>query len=136
MRDIRKNPLIKKLLSLDLPENDYAIFGSAPLYFHGIIDEMRDLDVVARGKAWEKVRKLGRIERFSTGGYSVNLFDGDVEIVNDWIPGDWDKDNLIDEADIIDGIRVVTLENVFKWKKKMGRKKDKKHLDLIKSHQG
>jgi hypothetical protein len=48
-----------KLRALNLPTADYAIFGSGPLAVRGLIEEMHDLDVVARGTAWEQVKGLG-----------------------------------------------------------------------------
>jgi len=131
---IKENPLIKKLLSLNLPTDDYAVFGSGPLYAHNIIKKPRDLDVLARGEAWKKALKLGKLEKLPLGSRAVRLFNGRVEIVNTWVPGKWDVDELIDTAEIIEGIRFVKLENVLKWKRKMGRPKDLKHIKMIEKY--
>ena len=45
--------LLGKLRALKLPAGDYAIFGSGPLVVHGLIEGVRDLDVVARGSLGE-----------------------------------------------------------------------------------
>ncbi len=134
MDKIRENPLIKKLLSLNLPTDDYAIFGSGPLYAYGIIKNPRDLDVIARGEAWKKALKLGKPQKLPFGNKAINFFDGKIEIINAWAPGKWDIDELIDTAKIIEGIKFVNLKTVLKWKKRMARPKDLKHIKMIEKY--
>lgn len=131
----KQNPLIQTLLSLELPTDDYAVFGSGTMFAYGIKDLGHDIDLIARGKAWEKALTLGNAETTKLGGHKVvTLFDGEVEIFNGWTSGEWDIDVLIDTADIIDGIRFVTLANVVKWKKEMGRDKDLEHIRMIEDY--
>ena len=134
MTRIKNHPLIQKFLSLGLPKEDYAIFGSGPLYAYGIIKNPRDLDVVARGEAWKKALKLGKPQKLPFGNKAINFFDGKIEIINAWAPGKWDIDELIDTADIIEGIRFVNLKTVLKWKKRMARPKDLKHIKIIEEY--
>ncbi len=58
-----------------------------------------------------------------------------IEIYGDWFPGEWSVDELIDTADIVDGIRFVNLASVIEWKKRMGREKDLNDLILIEEYQ-
>lgn len=134
MAKIKNHPLIERFLSLDLPKKDWVIFGSGPLYAHGIIKNLRDLDVVARGEAWKKALKFGIPQRLSLGNRGIRLFNGKVEIINAWVPGKWDIDKLIDTAEIIEGVRFVNLENVLKWKRKMARPKDLSHIKMIEGY--
>lgn len=53
--------LFGKIRALGLPIGDYAIFGSGPLAVRGLMPGARDLDVVARGTAWERWRRLGPV---------------------------------------------------------------------------
>lgn len=130
---VRQNPVIKKLLSLNLPPDDYAIFGSGPLFAHGITDRLGDLDVVARGKAWKKALKLGRAETPPSGASKlIKLYEGKIEIFSGWYG--WDVNELIDTAEVIEGLRFVNLESTLKWKKQSGRPKDKKHVKLIEAY--
>ena len=55
------------LRSLDLPMGDFAVFGSGPLIVRGIIEAANDLDVVSRGRAWERALVLESWFRFQTG---------------------------------------------------------------------
>ena len=132
---ITDNPLIKKLLTLDLPKEDYAIFGSGPMAAHGIKDLGRDVDLIARGKAWEKACELGTPQEANLSDNKVvELFDGEIEIFNGWAPGEWDPDTLIDGAEEIEGLRFVTLSDVIKWKEMMGREKDFQHIAMIEEY--
>ena len=135
MSRITENPLIQKLLSLNLPSEDYAVFGSGPMFAHGIKDLSHDVDIIARGKAWEKALTLGQqqISKIDSILF-VDFFGGEVSAFNSWAPGVWSIDDLINSADIIDGIRFVTLENVYKWKKLRNSEKDKEHLELLEDY--
>jgi predicted nucleotidyltransferase len=51
--------LLSLLKSLKLPTEDFAVFGSGPMYAHGIKELGHDLDLIARGVAWEKAKEHG-----------------------------------------------------------------------------
>lgn len=128
---IYDNKLFRELSSLDLSADDYTVFGSGPMFAHGIKDLGHDLDVIARGSAWRQACSISSPQTAIWGGLVVNLFDGEIEIFDSWAPGDWDVNDLIDTSEIIDGIRFVILENVMKWKRLMGREKDQIHIKMI-----
>lgn len=129
---------IRKLLSLGLPSQDYAVFGSGPLFAHKIVKEIHDLDVIARGSAWEKASRMGEIRKDLYTDNVIIFYDGLVTIFDGWSIGDWSVDELIDTSDIIAGIRFVQLEKVLIQKRKMNREKDVEHIrlleDFLKSH--
>lgn len=127
-------PIVMKLLSLNMPKDDWVILGSAPLYFYGIIDEIHDLDVLARGKAWEIARKSGERKTLPLGDEAAEFFDGKIEVVNSWAPGDWDTGRLIGRADIVEGVKMVSIRDILRWKKMKNREQDKIHVELIKNH--
>ena len=134
-KGFERNPLIKKLLSLGLPADDYAIFGSGPLFAHGLIELNTDIDVIARGKAWEKACGLGKAEETRLKfGSVVGFFDKQVTVFDDWTPGEWDIDELIETADVIGGIRFVNLRNTLKWKRLRARPKDTPHIKLMEEY--
>lgn len=127
--DILENPLIRSLLTLDLKCDDFVIFGSGPLLAHGIRRRISDLDVVARGAAWDTVCEsphgapaVGEI----TGDPMVHFEteDGSIRVSEKWIYDDWDTDKLIDEAEIIGGLRFAQLTEVLRYKQREGRPKD------------
>jgi hypothetical protein len=124
--------LLGKLRELDLPEGDYALFGSAPLVACGLLREVHDLDVVARGAAWDRARELGAVRTAPQGDPVVWLEGGALEIFGGWLG--WDIDALIDDAKIIDGLPFARLEDVLAFKRSYGRPKDIAHVRLIEDY--
>jgi hypothetical protein len=120
--------LLDELIAIGMPSGDFAVFGSGAM----AIRDLRgtdDLDVVARGEAWETAKRLGE-RRTSEFGDEIYVFsDGNIEITDRW--GDWDIDRLIDTADDFDGIRFVNLEITQQEKMRRGREKDLKDVELI-----
>ncbi len=121
--------LFDKLRELELPIEDYAIFGSGPLAMRGLIQEIHDLDLVARGAAWERARKLAPVCTAPEGDPVVWLEGGAIEVFGGWLG--WDIDALIDDAEIIDGLPFASLEDVLAFKHSCGRPKDLIHARLI-----
>ncbi len=126
------DPLLDQLVELNLPEGDWALFGSGPLLARGWIDEAGDLDVISRGEAWSWAKRHGVPEVLDDG--SVIYAFGDVTIGDRWKYGEFSVDVLIDTADDIAGIPCVRLEHVETFKRIAGRPKDRHHLDLIEAH--
>jgi hypothetical protein len=121
-----------KLRALELPIADYVIFGSGPLAVRGLIEEVHDLDVVARGTAWEQAKGLGEVRIAPEGDPVVWLEGGAIEVFGGWLG--WDIDMLIDNAQIIDGLPFARLEDVLAFKLSLGRPKDEVHARLIEGY--
>lgn len=131
-----EHPLIQYIISMGMPPGDFAIFGSGPMAMHGLRSIDHDIDVIARGPAWEKAKEYAFPEnspmRF---GKFIRLLDGKVEIYHSWFPKDaWDIDYLIDNAEIVDGVRYVRLEEVLKYKKIRNSIKDALDIKLIEEY--
>lgn len=148
LRRIRKRPglydclmspleqnLFDLLRSLGLPMGDYAIFGSGPLIMRGIIEATNDLDVISRGRAWERALRVGELVSLPDGARIVSCFDGSVTIGRNWAYGDFDIDKLIDTAEVIDGLPFARLEHVVHYKEIAARPKDVIHLELLAEYQ-
>jgi hypothetical protein len=133
--ELTRSPLILKLISLQLPNSDFAIFGSGPMVAYGLKKIISDLDIIARGEAWRRAVMLASPRRATSGrGRVVKLFDGEIEIFDDWTPQGWNIDRLIDRATMIEGIRFVRLEDVLNWKRQMNRPKDGGDIELIEQY--
>jgi hypothetical protein len=131
MFTLPQHPLIEKLKQLDLPAKDFAIFGSGPLWVRGIRTS-KDLDIIARGAAWEKAKKLGTVGiNDRDGTEKVTLANGQIEVYQSWYPGEWNIDALIDSTDSVEGLPFVKLEHVLEWKQRLGREKDVRDVALI-----
>lgn len=132
--NVPKHPLFEELRKLSLASGEYAVFGSGPMWVRGI-RESNDIDVIARGKAWEWAKENGNVIIKENSRLECAQFaNGDIEIYHDWYPGQWNINELIETAEIIENIPFVRLESVIEWKKKMGREKDEKDLILIQEY--
>jgi hypothetical protein len=103
--------LLGLLSEYDLPDGDYAIFGSAPLMVLGVIESVNDLDVIIRPSKWPFAGK---------GEYRTD----DIEFFDNW-PG-FDIDDLIDNYTFEHkGFLFVSPNQVIKYKRNLKRDKDK-----------
>jgi hypothetical protein len=135
MQSFLAHRLFAELLSLRLPTDDYAIAGSGPLFVRGWIDDPTDLDIVARGAAWRIAAGRGPIEGAPySSSQRVQLFDGDLDILDGWFPEMWSADELIKDADIFEGLRFVALGVVAATKLMIGRERDLAHVDVLRAH--
>ena len=124
--------LLKELKELNLPVEDFAIFGSGPMAIRGL-RENDDLDIIVKKELWEKLSKKYPV-RTKNEGRTSYIQIGGIEIFKNWKPWFESTEELIDEADIIQGIRFVRLERVIKWKKAMGRDKDFVDIEKIEEY--
>lgn len=122
------------LLHLELASGHWALFGSGPLLVRGWVQETGDLDVVARGPAWDQAVALGQRIHLDEFDIEVVQIGRDITIGASWAIGGFDTDELIDTAEVIDGIPCVRLDHVLAYKQIAGRNKDAEHIRLILEH--
>jgi hypothetical protein len=135
---LSENRLIRRLAmlvtELDLDLRDLVIFGSGPLLARGLRSGVHDLDVVARGPAWRRVRAYGCPGTGSVNGAPMAVFwNGLIQFSREWISDDWDTDDLIDRAESIQGWPFATLADVLAYKQVLLRPKD--YPDIAVLHQ-
>jgi len=129
--------LFSLVRGLELPGGDYAIFGSGPLIVRGVVEATNDLDIICRGEAWGRVREVGEITTFpGDENECVNLFGERITFGITWKYGTFDLDELIDTAEIIDGLPFVRLEHVIAYKEAADRPKDREHLRSLRTWLG
>lgn len=127
--------LFNKVRVLNLPAGEYALFGSAPLGIRGI-KECRDADVIVSHRVFEGFRGVSGWEIKTTDFGMEYLSSGQVELWKNWHPGTWNIEELIRDAEIIDGLPFVRLERVLEWKKILKREKDISDIALIEQFLG
>jgi hypothetical protein len=123
---LSEDRLIRRLLTLvtqlELDHRDFVIFGSGPLLAHGLRHHIRDLDIVARGATWQRVSQRGCPGAGSINGAPMALFwDGLIQFSRGWVSDDWDADDLIDQAEIIQGLPFARLTDVLAYKQTLLR---------------
>ena len=130
---IRQNDDIDTLFNyvreLRLPVSDFAIFGSGPLIVRGYIRATNDLDVICRGDAWSKACATGKVSYDERHDVSLaSHCNGRVTFGTTWAIGNFDIDQLIDTAEIIEDLPFVLLEHVIAYKEIRASTKDLFHL--------
>jgi hypothetical protein len=124
--------LLAEVRALALPAGHFVLFGSAPLLVRGIVPATGDIDVLARGPAWDLARSLASTVRLSPYDVDVvRLLGGRIEIGTVWGIGEVDVDQLIDDAEEIDGLSFARLARVRAYKELADRPKDREHLRLL-----
>lgn len=123
--------LLEKFNKLDLPRDQYVIFGSGPLVIRGI-REGEDLDVIVYDELFSELKE--RYSEESKHEDKIVLEGGDIEI----FPA---RGSIVDKAeesikgaDVIEGFRFMNLNDLIRWKTKLGRPKDHRDIELIKNY--
>jgi hypothetical protein len=130
--ELRTHPLVRLLLGLYMPTEDYVIFGSGPLLAYGIRPAIGDLDVVARRRAWAVATSIRPAEAAPSGhGSMVRLYGGALEIFDRWVHPTLDTDGLIARAVTVEGLPFASLADVIASKTFTGRPKDLADLNLL-----
>lgn len=123
--------LLQELARLNLPRNEYVIFGSGPLAIRGLA-EAKDLDVLVKKKLFKKLRKKypQEISRHPLGCLVI----GNIEIGNNWQGDSSVIDKYIQTAEMIKGFPFVKLKYVLEWKESSKRKKDEFQAQIIRNY--
>lgn len=124
--------LNKLVLELDLDRRDFVIFGSGPLLAHGLRRSVRDLDVVARGATWRRASEHAFPSTGAISGAPTALFwGGRIQFSPGWISPEWDPDDLINRAEIIQGLPFAQLTDVLAYKQALSRPKDRPDIAAL-----
>ncbi len=121
-----------KVKKLNLPFGEYAVFGSGVLEAHNI-RKAKDIDFIITKNLFQKLKNSGWTE--SKYNDKIIEFNG-FQALHDWSYKEYkpNTNELIKNADIINGIPFVQLQEVYKFKKAMGRPKDLVDLKLIEKY--
>jgi len=124
---------LEKLRKLNLPLGKYAIFGSGILAIKNI-RETSDLDIIAKkdlfDQLWEKYP-----ECIVDKPYRCLSIEG-IEFIDKWNnEKSYESANkMIDNAEMIDGLPYVNLQDTILWKTRENREKDLRDIKLIKDY--
>lgn len=120
--------LLKKLKQLNLPEDQYAIFGSGPMAVRGL-KEAKDVDLVVTQKLYDALK-----QKYTEIKPGQMIIDGVIEICSpDYSLVDHCEE-VIKHSEMIDGFRFMRLDDLLKWKREMGRDKDYKDIKIIEKY--
>ena len=123
--------LFQYVRDLHLPVGDYAIFGSGPMIIRGWINGANDLDIICRDEAWNIACNGGVVSYDERHDVSLaSHCNGRVTFGTEWAIGEFDIGELIETAEIIDGLPFVDLRHVIEYKTIRASAKDLVHLEL------
>ena len=125
--------LFQQVRDLKVPMGEYVIFGSGPICARGL-RECNDIDLFVTKKFWDSIKETNEWKEGITLKGSQNLKKGDVELIYEWKPGEWNVNTLIAEAEVIGGLPFAKIERVIEWKKLMAREKDFKDIKLVEDY--
>jgi hypothetical protein len=129
--------IIERIKLLNLPVGKYIVFGSAVTEIHGI-RKARDIDLVITRDLYKELKKRGwkrkwnfrrmltcRALKFGSNEAFTNLFWKDYQIKTE---------DLIKNAEFIDGVPFMSLQDYLFYKKHLPREKDKRDVELMENY--
>ena len=127
--------IFEEVRKLNFPPRQYVVVGSGPMAARGI-REIRDIDIVVSPEFFEKCKQDGWEQvpwTYSEKLEQVYLKQGVVELYLDVNCGNFNPktDELIQRADVIDGIPFASLEDVIRFKKEYNKPKHLADIKLI-----
>lgn len=140
--------LLRQHVPHDFDPNDFLIAGSARLWADGLTLELSDLDILARpgSSTWRRAREIAfehalvfesaplRVSDYS-GDKIAQLYGGYIEVCKTWVRHGSDTEVLLANADVIDGLKYLPVEEVIAYKLQLDRAKDRADLATIDRHQ-
>jgi hypothetical protein len=116
----------EKIQKLNLPKRSYIVVGSGILNALAI-RQSSDIDLIVIKNVYDKFENLG----WDHGKWPDQVvMEKDVfELGTNWYGKNVDE--LLDRAEYIDNIPYLSLNDVYEWKKSLGREKDLNDLKLI-----
>lgn len=128
--DKKFKKLLGEFRALNLPDGEYAIYGSGPMAVRGI-KSTEDLDVIVTEPLYQELK--GKYPEDFAMDTIKRIKIGEIEFYPAcaWDPKMSGLEGAIERAELIDGLRFVLLEDLVRWKKEMARPKDFEHIKMI-----
>ena len=125
----RKLRCMDTLKELNIPKEDFVIYGSAPMVLRGLKEKNNDLDVLVKDSVWEKlsIKYPNNINGDYIDINGVSFTHKDMNLLGD-------MDEVIRKSDIIDGFHILSLAETKKWKEKIGGENHLKDAKVIEEY--
>ena len=129
--------VISEVKKYHLPLGKYSVVGGAALAVRGIRG-YDDIDLIVTSDLYEQLKNDGWEEKEKFPGY-FHLYKDNAEAAQNFlhIAGcTLNPEEVIKDSDIIEGIPFMSLDDLVRLKLALGRAKDLKDIELIKSYLG
>lgn len=122
---MNRDELIAKMKALDFPSDQYWIQAGAAMLMHGLRERTHDIDIGCTPALMERIRAMGcPYEELADGARKYAVTE-DIEASENWAKG---------TVTLMDGLPVVSLEDVLALKRCLNREKDQKDIARIEEH--
>ena len=124
--------IFDEVKKLNLPLGEYIVVGSGILAAHGI-REAHDIDLLVSRDIFKNLEGKGWARKTTSDGRSA-LTRGVYEAYTEFVCGKYKPaaDELIKKAEIREGVPFLPLSELLKFKRELGREKDRKDIERIK----
>ncbi len=117
-----KQSLIQRIKALPFPETEYWVVAGGAMVLHGFRPQTHDIDLGCTTLLADQLERQGYAVSHCDDGSRKIRYSADIEIFENWLEG---------TAEIISGVRVVSVDGLIRMKKKLGREKDLADIVLI-----
>lgn len=122
---MNREDLIEKMKATGFPPDQYWIQAGAAMLLHGLREQTHDIDIGCTPELTQRIRAMGCPYEILEDGHFKYAVTGDIEASENWAPG---------TVTMIDGLPVVSLEDVLRLKEALGRPKDLRDIGRIREH--
>ena len=119
-----KSQIIEILQSLPFSKTDYWITSGAAMVIYGFKETTRDIDLGCSSVLADQLQSMGYLTKILDDNTRHIIYSPEIEFFENWIEGSL---NTIDE------MQIVSVDGLIKMKLALGRDKDLKDIEIIKS---
>ncbi len=129
--------ILSRIKALNLPIGQYVVFGSAVMEIYDI-RKAKDIDIVVTEDLYKELKKRGWKRKWNFKRVltckALNL-EGNEAFTNlHWKDYQVKTEDLVKNAELIEGIPFMSLKDYLFYKKHLPREKDKKDVELIENY--
>lgn len=129
--------IVSRVKNLNLPLGEYLVFGSGVMEVHGI-RQAKDVDLLISDKLYHQLRKQGWRRKWNHKRVLTckALKKGDNEAFTNlyWKAYQFHTQDLIANAEMIDGLPFMKLTDYLFYKQHLPRAKDKQDVILMRDY--
>ena len=120
-----RDEVIQKMKDTGFDPEEYWIQAGAAMLLHGLREQTHDIDIGCTPALMAKIRAMGCPYELLPDGHKKYAVTEDIEASENWAPGTVTR---------IDGLPVVSLEDVIRLKESLGREKDRRDIARIRAY--
>lgn len=122
---MNKKELIERLRAFPYDVREYWVVAGGTMVLHGIKAETADIDLGCTPRMADQLQAEGYPYQITHDGNRWFKLGGDMEVFENW---------LYDAPVLIDGIPTLSIAGLIEMKRRLGREKDMKDIELINAY--